>query len=94
VIRGTINRFFRSAIVAFRSLDRKVLLPNSVVSMLFGKLFCWDILLGLTDKNHSKTQDTFIRQYTYYKLGCYFMWISLAVGRKTGEGYAVTLGWW
>jgi len=61
-----------------------------MVSMLFGKLFCWDILLGLTDKNHSKTQDTSNRQYTYYKLGSYFMWISLAVGRKTGEGYAVT----
>ena len=44
-----------------------------MVSMLFGKLFCWDILLGLTDKNHSKTQDTSNRQYTYYKLGSYFM---------------------
>jgi hypothetical protein len=57
-----------------------------MVSMLFGKLFCWDILLGLTDKNHSKTQDTFNRQYTYYKLGCYFMWISLAVGKKQARG--------
>ena len=33
-----------------------------MVSMFFGKLFCWNILLGLTDKNHSKTQDTFIAE--------------------------------
>jgi hypothetical protein len=32
-----------------------------------------------------------IAQFRYYKPGCYFMWISLALGEVTGEKYAVIL---
>jgi len=27
---------------------------------------------------------------TYYKPSCYFIWISLAAGRKTGKRYAIS----
>jgi len=33
----------------------------------------------------------FNRRYTYYKPGCYFIWISLAVGGKTRKRYAVKI---